>query len=165
MKQGEDEVRFRALFDAHHRTVARALAYYGVSAADRPDLVQEVFLSVHSSLLRGKHPAYDAPLPVWRAWLRQFARRHAASRIELGALRFEQPSGVKATPFVVPFAGLGVQAGVEWFFSEHIALNGYAELRVSTRNPTELRSSRDHRIAWSSSRPSPGLGLGLVVSY
>lgn len=86
-------------------------------------------------------------------------------RFELGTLRFEAPSGVKATPFNASFAGLGVQAGVEWFFSEHIALNGYADLRVSITNSTELRSARDHRIVWSSSRPSPGLGFGLVVSY
>lgn len=87
------------------------------------------------------------------------------ARFELGTLRFEPPRGVKAVPLDVSFAGLGAQVGVEWFFSEHIALNGYADLRVSTRNPTELRTSLDHRIAWSSSRPSPGLGFGLVVSY
>lgn len=86
-------------------------------------------------------------------------------RFELGTLRFEPPSGVKATPLDVSFAGLGAQVGVEWFLSEYIALNGYADLRVSIRNPTELRASLDHRIAWSSSRPSPGLGFGLVVSY
>lgn len=79
MSQRDAEARFRSLFDAHHRSVARALAYYGVSAADQPDLVQEVFLSVYSALQRGKHPSHDSPAPVWRAWLRQFARRHAAN--------------------------------------------------------------------------------------
>lgn len=86
-------------------------------------------------------------------------------RIELGKLRFAPPDGIKAGPFDVFFAGIGVQVGAEWFFAEHIALNGYADLRFSARNPTELRASKDHRIAWSSSGLSPGLGFGLVVSY
>ena len=79
MTQGDPEIFFRTLYDTHRRSVARALAHFGVSTVDQPDIVQEVFLSVHRSLLRGNHTAHDAPAPVWRAWLRQFARRHAAN--------------------------------------------------------------------------------------
>jgi hypothetical protein len=86
-------------------------------------------------------------------------------RVEIGRLRFQPPDGVMSPPHDFFFAGAGLQLGAEWFFAEHVAVNGYADVRIATRAPIELRSSTENRVAWSSSQPSPGLGLGLIVSY
>ena len=94
-----------------------------------------------------------------------YAALFGCGRVELGSLRFEPPDGVKdaALDFVV--AGAGLRIGAEWFFVEHVALSGYADLRVDMTRPIELRSATDHRVVWASSQPSLGMGLGLVVSY
>lgn len=79
MTQRDADVRLRLLFEEHRRAVARCLACYGIATADQQDIAQEVFLSAHSQLLRDNHPSVDAAAFVWRAWLRQIARRHAAN--------------------------------------------------------------------------------------
>ncbi|MEP7123316.1 MAG: hypothetical protein ABJE95_20490, partial [Byssovorax sp.] len=94
-----------------------------------------------------------------------YAALFACGRVELGSLRFEPPDGATGTPLNFLFAGLGLQIGAEWSFAEHLALNGYAEMRIATRAPIALQFPVSHRVAWSSSPASPGLGLGLVVSY
>lgn len=94
-----------------------------------------------------------------------YAALFGCGRVELGALRFQPPDGVKRAALDYFVAGAGLRIGAEWFFAEHVALNGYADLRIEMTSPIELRSAVDHRVAWSSSRPSLGLGLGLVVSY
>lgn len=79
MTKRDADVRLRLLLEAHRRTVTRCLAFYGVVTADQQDIAQEVFLSAHSQLLRDNHPSLDAVAGVWRSWLRQIARRHAAN--------------------------------------------------------------------------------------
>jgi RNA polymerase sigma factor (sigma-70 family) len=79
MTKRDADVRLRLLLEEHSRAVARCLACYGVATADQQDIAQEVFLSAHSQLLRDNHPSVDAAAFVWRAWLRQIARRQAAN--------------------------------------------------------------------------------------
>jgi hypothetical protein len=94
-----------------------------------------------------------------------YAALFGCGRVELGSLRFALPDGVRhaALDFIV--AGAGLRIGAEWFFVEHVALSGYADLRIDFTRPIELRSAVDDRVAWASSQPSLGMGLGLVVSY
>ena len=94
-----------------------------------------------------------------------YAALFGCGRVELGSLRFALPEGVKHAPLDFVVAGAGLRIGAEWFFVEHVALNGYADLRVDLTRPIELRSAVDYRVAWASSQPSLGMGLGLVISY
>ena len=94
-----------------------------------------------------------------------YAALFGCGRVELGSLRFALPEGVKHAPLDFLVAGAGLRIGAEWFFVEHVALSGYADLRVDLTRPIELRSAVDYRVAWASSQPSLGMGVGLVVSY
>ncbi|MEP7123319.1 MAG: sigma-70 family RNA polymerase sigma factor [Byssovorax sp.] len=79
MTPRDADVRLRTILDEHGRGVARFLVYYGVSTADQEDMTQEVFLTAHKLLLGDNHPVLDGGAAVWRGWLREIARRHAAN--------------------------------------------------------------------------------------
>jgi RNA polymerase sigma factor (sigma-70 family) len=73
MKPGDAWAEVRVWFDAHGNTVLFTLACFGVPAASRPDLCQEVFATAYAALLR------DEPIERPRAWLRGVARGYASN--------------------------------------------------------------------------------------
>jgi DNA-directed RNA polymerase specialized sigma24 family protein len=94
MNKREADARVRQLFDDHRRSVVKALAYYGVVPNDQPDLLQDVFLAVNGALLAGNHPVAGAHAQVWRAWLREFARRFASNyrrKVRLTTVPLDEP--------------------------------------------------------------------------
>jgi RNA polymerase sigma-70 factor (ECF subfamily) len=77
---------FRAVFDAHHDFVWRALVHQGVPVSSVDDAVQEVFLVVHRRL-----SDYDPASPM-RGWLWGIARN-----VALNAKRADAREGRKRT--------------------------------------------------------------------
>jgi RNA polymerase sigma factor (sigma-70 family) len=81
----------RQYHDEHRRSLDDTLAARGVPAADRPDLLQEIFLAAYRALVRS-----DVPIDKPRAWLRLFAVRFAAkyhrdrSLVERAAIDVEE---------------------------------------------------------------------------
>ncbi len=79
---------FRAVFDAHYDYIWHSLRRLGVPDADRDDVVDEVFLRVHSKL-----DSYDTARPM-RPWLFAFAVRAASDYRRLARHRMVQDDGV-----------------------------------------------------------------------
>ncbi len=77
--------RFEPLYQAHVARVHHAVRLAGVAARDTPDVVQEVFFTLHRELARGR---FETSRPIG-PWLYKVSYRKARDFLALARLRHE----------------------------------------------------------------------------